>query len=83
MAQRKRTSKTSNAQRRSSLGVRLTEVQKVLIGHGQIDAYEPAEAKTPWRGVGDLRGKPFDAAQAAENKRTMPSLFNDQRRGQR
>ena len=56
----------------------LTAVQLVIEGKGLYASFEPVEAKTAWRGVGEVR-TPFDAKQVVENKKLYPHLFEPQR----
>lgn len=77
MPQKKRKNKTSKGERVSSRPVSLSVVEKVNLGHGVLDSTEQTDCK-PWRGASEpFRKGPFDAAQAAENKRTMPHLFTE------
>lgn len=58
---------------------RLTEPQKVLLGGGMLDTIEEIWPATPWRGAGLVR-YPANPAQAAENKRLYPWIFENGRR---
>lgn len=71
---RQRTHKVSQGLRKSSGSVELTEVQKVIQGGGLLDSIKEIDCK-PYRGSGGF-GPPFDATQAAENRRLYPHLFD-------
>ena len=77
-SQRKRKPKTSRGLRRSSRKAPLSVVQLVIEGKGLYASFEPVEAKTAWRGVGEVR-TPFDAKQVVENRKLYPHLFEPQR----
>ena len=51
----------------------LSELEKALLDKGLAQRVTPINGK-PWRGVAFV-GEPYDAKQAAENRRLYPHLF--------
>lgn len=73
VTKRKRTKKTSRGVH-GSTHFPLDPIQRVLLDKGQMDSIRHVDCKVGWRGVGEVK-KPFDAKQAAENRRLYPHLF--------
>ena len=75
MTQRKRAKKVSKGTSVGARPIPLTEGEKIRLGHGILDRIKPVECSA-WRGVQSVR-EPFDKAQAEENRRLHPHLFQD------
>jgi hypothetical protein len=80
VSKKKRTHKVSKGERRSSLPISQSVVELALAGKGLVAAMVHVPCKVAWRGVGELRGVPFDAQQAALNRKLYPHLFPEDRK---
>lgn len=70
--------KRANTGNRGARKTRLTEGQKILMGHGAMDRIKPIGVKLPWRGVASVSASAvFDRAQVERNKVLYPWLFGE------
>jgi hypothetical protein len=75
----KRKQKVSHGERKSSYGVELNNLQKVLLGKGMMEnahnlLNNNGKPIRPWYGAGRIE-EPFDAEQAKLNRKLYPHLF--------
>ena len=54
----------------------LTVIEKVLADRGLLASLKHVECKNNWRGAASFK-EPYDAAQAAANRRLYPHLFHN------
>lgn len=79
VTKKKRTPKTSKGIH-GAVRHPLTALERVLLGKGAAQSLQHVECQNPWRGAQAPGIPPFDKAQAAENKRLYPHLFEPERR---
>lgn len=68
----------ANTGNRGGRKTRLTEGQKIRLGHGRLDSIKPVGIKLPWRGVASVAANAvFDRNQVEVNKALYPHLFGE------
>lgn len=75
-SKKKRDHKVSKGEHGGGGKVRLTNIEKVLLGKGLLSKSKPVTPIThPWLGAEGVP-EPFDREQARENQRLYPHLFS-------